>query len=360
MSLLNFEPSGPMPKGEKKSLKIFLGIGLLVGTVALGSTLAASINLNDSGPVEFGQGVTQTTSCDSEVEVTPISSFVNSDGGGDFKFSAITLSDLDGTDQAESSEGCAGKTFTIKAYDSYGVQLQPSYEISVDSNGNFSSPSGEGTATNEGSETSSVTLTFFGDILTSAESVYRITIESEESAEVTPTGYEVGNVGPGGGIVFYVADEPFACGFDLSLFCQYLEVAPNGWYDNDNDPARTWSAVSNWETSVEGAGRTAIGTGYANSAAIASQAGNDTTNSAAPEATAYTGGDQVDWYLPSKDELDSLYAQKEIVGGFTTGNNYWSSSEYSNEGAWNQNFGSGEQGPNGKFDARAVRPIRAF
>ena len=191
MSLLNFEPSNPLRKGSKKPFKLILGIGALVGTIALGSTLAASINLNSSGPVEFGQGVTQTTACDSQVEVTPISSFVNSDGGGDFKFSAITLSDLDGTDQSESSEGCAGKTFTIKAYDAYGAQLQPSYEISVDSDGYFSSPSGEGNATDEGTTDSSVTLTFFGGILTSAESVYRITIESsgESASELDDGNY---------------------------------------------------------------------------------------------------------------------------------------------------------------------------
>ena len=184
MSLLNFEPSSPLRNGSKKPFKLILGIGALIGTVLLGSTLAASINLNSGGPVEFGQGVTQTTACDNGVEVTPISSFVNSDGGGDFKFSAITLSDLDGTDQAESSPGCAGKTFTIKSYDSYGIQLQPSYEISVDSDGNFSSLSGNTNANGEGTTDSSVTLTFFGGILTSAESVYRITIETGKT-EVT-------------------------------------------------------------------------------------------------------------------------------------------------------------------------------
>lgn len=184
MSLLNFESSSPLRNGSNKPFKLILSIGALVGTIALGSTLAASINLNSGGPVEFGQGVTQTTACDSQVEVTPISSFVNSDGSGDFKFSAITLSDLDGTDQAESSPGCAGKTFTIKSYDSYGIQLQPSYEISVDSDGNFSSLSGNTNATGEGTTDSSVTLTFFGGILTSAESVYRITIETGKT-EVT-------------------------------------------------------------------------------------------------------------------------------------------------------------------------------
>ena len=178
MSLLNFEPSGPMPKGEKKSLKIFLGIGALVGTIALGSTLAASINLNNSGPVEFGQGVTQTTACDSQVEVTPNSSFVNSDGGGDFKFTSITLSDLDGTEQTDAAdEGCVGSSLTIKTYDSDGEQLLPTYEISVVSEGVFTSLDGNINSVEVDSENISVTLTFDG-ILIDPESDYRITIES--------------------------------------------------------------------------------------------------------------------------------------------------------------------------------------
>jgi hypothetical protein len=40
-----------------------IGIGAIAGVVALSSTLAASINLNDGAPVEFGQGIAQTTAC---------------------------------------------------------------------------------------------------------------------------------------------------------------------------------------------------------------------------------------------------------------------------------------------------------
>jgi len=47
MSLLNFESSAPASKGKKKGLKIFLGIGALAGSLVLGSTLAANINLNE-------------------------------------------------------------------------------------------------------------------------------------------------------------------------------------------------------------------------------------------------------------------------------------------------------------------------
>ena len=183
MSLVNFESSGPEPKGQKKSLKIVLGIGALVGVIALGSTLAASISLNAGAPVEFGQGVTQTTACDDQVKLTPISSFSNDEESG-FKFTAITLSDLDGTSQTDPNDkGCAGKSFTIKSYDLNGTLLTPTYSISLAADGSFSSSDGntDGNET-EGDFDSSVKLTFDSPSI-DAESVYRITIESGGSAQ---------------------------------------------------------------------------------------------------------------------------------------------------------------------------------
>ena len=50
---------------KNKNLKLALGVGTLAVMVGLGSTLAANISLNSGGPVEFGQGVAQTISCQS-------------------------------------------------------------------------------------------------------------------------------------------------------------------------------------------------------------------------------------------------------------------------------------------------------
>ena len=116
MSLLDFNDESPNKVGSKKSLMYLLGIGTLVGTIALGSTLAASINLNSGAPVEFGQGVAQTTACDDEITITPYSTFVNEEGGGDYYFSSLKISGID------SSEGkCSGKRFLIKAYSDQGI-----------------------------------------------------------------------------------------------------------------------------------------------------------------------------------------------------------------------------------------------
>jgi hypothetical protein len=67
-----------------------------------------------------------------------------------------------------------------------------------------------------------------------------------------------------------------------------------------------------------------------------------------------------DWYLPSKYELNLLYLQKAVVGGFASAY-YWSSSEDNSYFAWAQNFGSGSQGNLNKIvTAHYVRAVRAF
>ena len=123
MTLLNFSDSGEKPAGRRKPLRAILGIGALVGAVALGSTLAASINLNDSGPVEFGQGVTQTVACsgNDSIIVTPTSSFINADGAGDYYFTSVTLSSI--------PSGCIGADFSIAAYDDSGNILRLASDV---------------------------------------------------------------------------------------------------------------------------------------------------------------------------------------------------------------------------------------
>lgn len=80
MSLLNLNsPAGQSPRG-KKSLKMWMGAGLVVAVLGFGSTFAADITLNQpGGTTEFGQGVTETVYCggDQTVTVTPISAYQN-------------------------------------------------------------------------------------------------------------------------------------------------------------------------------------------------------------------------------------------------------------------------------------------
>lgn len=82
-----------------------------------------------------------------------------------------------------------------------------------------------------------------------------------------------------------------------------------------------------------------------------------------------------DWYLPAKDELNQVYLAKKAIneaiekitsaGGSATllGDDddwYWSSSEISDSGAWNQRFSGGSQYDSGKYGTDSVRAVRAF
>ena len=80
MSLLNLNsPAGRGPRGRKSS-RAWMGFGLVIAVLGIGSTFAANIQINNDETSEFGQGVTQTVYCGSDQEVTiaPISAFVNS------------------------------------------------------------------------------------------------------------------------------------------------------------------------------------------------------------------------------------------------------------------------------------------
>lgn len=66
-----------------------------------------------------------------------------------------------------------------------------------------------------------------------------------------------------------------------------------------------------------------------------------------------------DWRLPSKEELNLLYQNKEKIGRFT-GYGYWSSTEddWYNNYAWFQSFTAGVQANYKKDNLYLVRPVR--
>ena len=65
-----------------------------------------------------------------------------------------------------------------------------------------------------------------------------------------------------------------------------------------------------------------------------------------------------DWRLPTKEELNLMYENRDAIGGFSS-SLYWSSSEYSAISAWNQNFYNGFQNYNNKINFILVRCVRA-
>ena len=68
-------------------------------------------------------------------------------------------------------------------------------------------------------------------------------------------------------------------------------------------------------------------------------------------------GGYKDWYLPSKEELNLLYNNKDKIGGFSD-DYYWSSSEYSSNRAWCQYFHDGYQYDDHKDNSYRVRCLR--
>jgi hypothetical protein len=363
MSLLNFDSHGLSPKGEKKSLGIFLGIGALVATIALGSTLAASINLNDNGPVEFGQGIAQTVACsgDENLTITPNATFVNSSGGGTFQFSSVKVSDI--------PSSCNGKDFTIRAYgDSSNIPLalfddDATSVVAYNDGESFKLLTGlNGLTINSGTGTFTVNFTTPVALSTS---VFSITIESSAHA------YSVGDTGPAGGKIFYYSEAGFSCGPDRSSTCNFLEAAPSLWNGGGSDPSRRWANETyeltevNNASSPQTASATAIGWGYRNTRAIILQGNTDPATSAAALADSHSvtvsGVTYSDWFLPSNNELTQLYNNIEIVEGLFQGFDwYWSSSEASGGSALMQMMGSFNAGGDDKTSARLVRPIRAF
>lgn len=65
-----------------------------------------------------------------------------------------------------------------------------------------------------------------------------------------------------------------------------------------------------------------------------------------------------DWYLPSIQELNAMYLNKDKIGGFATDDAYWSSTEYDASECWGQYFDTGDMGVGLKNYIFRVRPIR--
>ncbi len=72
-------------------------------------------------------------------------------------------------------------------------------------------------------------------------------------------------------------------------------------------------------------------------------------------AKAYGNG----WHLPTKFELKILYEQRKVVSGFVN-DDYWSSSELDINSAWIQGFLNGDQDRYNKYSSLRVRAVCAF
>jgi hypothetical protein len=163
----------------------------------------------------------------------------------------------------------------------------------------------------------------------------------------------------GGGKIFYIfqpGDPGYVAGETHGLIAAPSDIPSNAY--------RIFNGCyGNLGTSA------ALGTGAANTTKLL--ACNDAVN-AAKLVDALTDGGYSDWYLPSKDELNKLYLNKDLVGNFTDWIQwYWSSTEcfgwvggiYYGDfwvEAFYQLFTDGTQSFGGKGGQKGIRAIRSF
>ncbi|MSO59907.1 MAG: DUF1566 domain-containing protein [Ilumatobacteraceae bacterium] len=176
---------------------------------------------------------------------------------------------------------------------------------------------------------------------------------TQSTTTVPAMAYAVGDPGPAGGVIFFADTQDEFETFD------FLEVAPLGWSGDKSDPTASW--CKDMGKDVAGADETALGAGQANTSALVKAESVCGPKSAAVIASAYDGAKKDDWYLPSKDELDLLFASAKLtkIAGLDDGV-YWSSSASNEFRAWGQLFTAGIAGTNFRTSSFAVRPIRSF
>ena len=150
---------------------------------------------------------------------------------------------------------------------------------------------------------------------------------------------KIGDIGPGGGVVFYDAGS-------VQTWGRFLEASrTNAAAD------QLWCSTYR---DIPGADATSIGTGAQNTRDM-----DAACNSGAGQVAAdWVSGGRDDWFLPSRDELIEMFKQKKILA--LDGEFLFSSSEAGYWTAWDIYMGDGTPYPQGKNNGRIVRPIRAF
>ena len=154
---------------------------------------------------------------------------------------------------------------------------------------------------------------------------------------------QVGDTGPGGGIVFYDAGSTQTWG-------RYLEVAPWDWSGSTTDPTVYWCTGGAGATTQLNT-ITGIGNGDTNTALMKANC----AAGAAISASAYTGGGK-SWYLPNYEEYAQLIAVAESVGFRYVQHSHWVSININALGAEDDATGFSYKAN----QTAQVHPIRAF
>lgn len=204
---------------------------------------------------------------------------------------------------------------------------------------------------------------------TSSISIPRTSNFSTSSTSKTTTTYgktyNIGDTGPGGGIIFYYSQD----GFDVyepdgsTKKCHYLEVSK---FDLGKI---CWCSQKAETDCCDITTLKKLGSGKINTFKIikSSHKGGTITkeNCAALACHSYSTATTKagDWFLPSLFELDLLYrnlGERVLISNTTNDNRYWSSSQNNSSNARDQSFSDGFQGYGNKSNTLSVRAVRAF
>ena len=189
--------------------------------------------------------------------------------------------------------------------------------------------------------------------------------------------YQLGDTGPGGGIIFYIADgqDSRPLGFTVKMAnaaenytAHYLEAAPN-----DAPNFYSWATSGYTSTFIPGMYETKLdnidmGNGRRNTALILA---SDIYAPAALACKNTTSGGKNDWFLPSSEELLQLQRHYQANGkgtyaGLELDGWYWSSSQSNANFAQHRFMNTGIDGNFAKSSSNSrnkqglVRAIRAF
>ena len=189
MEILKFDNAATPRRKKNNNLKSLAGLATVAAIAVLGSTLAANLSLNSGSAIEFGQGVSVTSACDSDgITVTPTVRFMNAANAGTFYLSTIALSGIDLTNDTK----CVGRVFTLNAYDNSSAtplqlatsSVSPNPGITSATFANSSGSTFVGTTgisiVGSGHTTSNGLVTLgFGTPSSTSGAVYKITLQSQ-------------------------------------------------------------------------------------------------------------------------------------------------------------------------------------
>lgn len=259
------------------------------------------------------------------------------------EFSSFGLTPTTQTGTINLTPGPAAKIVAVNASDLTDVSAPAGGSLSVQPVLRVTDISGNAVGANDGAR---ATLT--PSISTGASLVNSVAVKT--CAQGGPCA--VGDTGPAGGIIFYVAPTEQSWG-------RYLEAARNGWNATVDDPSVNYGC----STLILGAQGTAIGTGATNTAAILAECATAGIAARVADNYSVTVGGVVynDWFVGSRDENYQLFVNREVFGVGNLPSMLWNSNNFEVDIAGHLNMlaDGAEGGAHKTSQYLPVRPIRA-